>query len=255
MKVIFVGGGPGDPELLTIKAERLLRNCRCCIYAGSLISPQVLALVPAAAEKHDSAGLTLAQTIRICRKAKLRKVNVVRLHSGDPSIYGAIQEQMKALEALGIDYEVVPGVSSFLAAAASLRQELTLPGVSQTVILTRLGEKTPVPEKESLKTLAESRATLCLFLSAQQLKKAVEELLPFYGADCPAAVIYKSTWKEEKIIRAPLSELAQKTTKEGIKKTALVIVGWVLASTTACGVTASGSGPATFERSRVYQSR
>ncbi|HLA38336.1 MAG TPA: cobalt-precorrin-4/precorrin-4 C(11)-methyltransferase, partial [Candidatus Brocadiales bacterium] len=156
-----------------------------------------------------------------------------------------IQEQMKALESLDIDYAVVPGVSSFLAAAASLKQELTLPGVSQTVILTRLGEKTPVPEKESLKTLAQARATLCLFLSARQLKKAVEELLPFYGADCPAAVIYKSTWKEEKIIRAPLSELAQKAGKEGIKKTALVIVGWVLAK---------GSGPAAFERSRVYQS-
>ena len=152
-----------------------------------------------------------------------------------------VLEQMKALDAMGIDYEVIPGVSSFLAAAASLKQELTLPGVSQTVIVTRVEGQTPVPAKESLKVLAQSKATLCIFLSANQIEKIVGELLPSYGPDCPAAVVYKSTWKEEKIVRTPLSKLAEGVKREGIKKTALIIVGEVLARD--------------FERSQVYQSR
>lgn len=245
MKVYFIGAGPGDPELLTLKGKRLLEQAGYCLYAGSLVNKEILKYARPDAKKYNTHNMSLEEQVKIFKRARAKGEDVARLHTGDPALYGAIQEQMKALESLDIDYEVVPGVSSFLAAAASLKQELTLPGVSQTVILTRLGEKTPVPEKESLKTLAQARATLCLFLSARQLKKAVEELLPFYGADCPAAVIYKATWKEEKIVRAPLSELAQKAGKEGIKKTALVIVGWVLAK---------GSGPATFERSRVYQS-
>lgn len=245
MKVYFIGAGPGDPELLTLKGKRLLGQAGYCLYAGSLVNKAILKYARPDAKKYNTHNMSLEGQVKIFKRARAKGEDVARLHTGDPALYGAIQEQMKALESLNIDYAVVPGVSSFLAAAASLKQELTLPGVSQTVILTRLGEKTPVPEKESLKTLAQARATLCLFLSARQLKKAVEELLPFYGADCPAAVIYKATWKEEKIVRAPLSELAQKAGKEGIKKTALVIVGWVLAK---------GSGPTAFERSRVYQS-
>src|SRR3989338_1811775 len=244
MKVYFIGAGPGDPELLTLKGKRILEQAGYCLYAGSLVNKEILKYARPDAKKYNTHNMSLEE-VKIFKRARAKGEDVARLHTGDPALYGAIQEQMKALESLDIDYAVVPGVSSFLAAAASLKQELTLPGVSQTVILTRLGEKTPVPEKESLKTLAQARATLCLFLSARQLKKAVEELLPFYGADCPAAVIYKSTWKEEKIIRASLSELAQKASKEGIKKTALVIVGWVLAK---------GSSTAAFERSRVYQS-
>lgn len=245
MKVYFIGAGPGDPELLTLKGKRILEQAGYCLYAGSLVNKEILKYARPDAKKYNTHNMSLEEQVKIFKRARAKGEDVARLHTGDPALYGAIQEQMEALESLDIDYAVVPGVSSFLAAAASLKQELTLPGVSQTVILTRLGEKTPVPEKESLKTLAQARATLCLFLSARQLKKAVEELLPFYGADCPAAVIYKATWKEEKIVRAPLSELAQKAGKEGIKKTALVIVGWVLAK---------GSGPAAFERSRVYQS-
>jgi precorrin-4/cobalt-precorrin-4 C11-methyltransferase len=244
MKVYFIGAGPGDPELLTLKGKRLLEQAGYCLYAGSLVNEELLKYTRPDAKKYNTHNMSLEEQVRLFKKARAEGEDVVRLHTGDPSLYGAIQEQIEALKSLGIEYEVVPGVSSFLAAAASLKQELTLPGVSQTVILTRIGEKTPVPEKESLKTLAQSRATLCLFLSAKQLRKAVEELLPFYGMDCPSAVIYKSTWREEKIVRAPLAELADKTEKEGIKKTALVIVGWVLAT---------GGGTATLERSKVYQ--
>ncbi len=241
MKVYFIGAGPGDPELLTLKGKRLLEKAGYCLYAGSLVNEEILRYAKPDARKYNTHNMSLEEQVEIFKRARAEGEDVARLHTGDPSIYGAIQEQMQALEMLGIGYEVVPGVSSFLAAAASLKQELTLPGVSQTIILTRVGENTPIPEKESLKTLAQARATLCLFLSAQQLEKAIAELLPFYGKDCPSAVIYKSTWEEEKIIRAPLSELAQKVEKEGIKKTALAIIGWVLASD--------------FERSKVYQPR
>lgn len=239
MKVYFIGAGPGDPELLTLKGKKLLERAGYCLYAGSLVNEEILKYARPDAKKYNTYNMSLEEQIKLFKKAHAEGEDVARLHTGDPSLYGAIQEQMKALESMGIDYEVVPGVSSFLASAASLKQELTLPGISQTVIVSRLGEKTPVPERESLKTLAQSRATLCLFLSAQQLKRAVEELLPFYGADCPAAVVYKATWKEEKIVRAPLSELAKEAERRGIKKTALVIVGWVLGGA--------------FERSRVYQ--
>ena len=157
MKVIFVGAGPGDPDLLTLKAQKLLRRCRCCIYAGSLVSPAVIALLPRKARKHDSAQLALGEIIAICRKARDQGMDVVRLHSGDPSIYGAIREQMNELDRLGIAYEVVPGVSSFQAAAAALKTELTAPEVSQTIILTRVAGRTGVPREQSLSRLALSR--------------------------------------------------------------------------------------------------
>ena len=169
MKVIFVGAGPGDPQLLTVKAARLLKNCRCCIYAGSLVSPRVMALLPANAEKHDSATLALPEIVELYRRAQKRNVNVVRLHSGDPSIYGAIREQMNELDKLDIGYEVVPGVSSFQAAAAALKTELTAPEIAQTIILTRTPGRTPMPPSEDLARLAQSRATLCIFLSTARV--------------------------------------------------------------------------------------
>ena len=169
MKVYFVGAGPGDPELLTVKAEKLLKTCQFCIYAGSLVSPEVLQILPEKAQKYDSAGLSLKEITALCLKAKEQGLDVIRLHSGDPSIYGAIREQMNELDLLGIDYEVVPGVSSFQAAAAALKTELTAPEVSQTIILTRTSGRTPMPKGQELDSLARLKATLCIFLSIDRL--------------------------------------------------------------------------------------
>jgi precorrin-4/cobalt-precorrin-4 C11-methyltransferase len=228
MKVIFVGAGPGDPELLTVKAARLLRSCRCCIYAGSLVSPRVLALLPAKAEKHDSAALALPQIVELCRQAKKRNMNVIRLHSGDPSIYGAIREQMNDLDKLGIGYEVVPGVSSFQAAAAALKTELTAPEVSQTIILTRTSGRTPLPGEQELDRLARTHATLCLFLSVAKMADIARTLAKHYGRDCPIAVVYRASWPDQKIIRGTLADIAAKMAKQNIRKTAMIIVGRAL---------------------------
>ena len=160
MRVIFVGAGPGDPDLLTVLAARLIQSCQCCIYAGSLVSPQVLALLPPDAEKHDSASMNLDQIVAVYRRAREENRDVIRLHTGDPSIYGAIREQMNELDKLGIEYEVVPGVSSFQAAAAALKAELTAPEVAQTIILSRAAGRTKVPERQRLDRLAETQATL-----------------------------------------------------------------------------------------------
>ena len=169
MKVYFVGAGPGDPELLTVKARRLLEHARLCIYAGSLINPQIVELLPSAAQRYDSAGMDLQQIIALVQRAQQQNVDVMRLHTGEPAIYGAIGEQMDALDRLGIDYEVVPGISAFQAAAATLQVELTAPEVAQTVILTRTPGRTPMPPAEDLARLAQSRATLCLFLSTDKV--------------------------------------------------------------------------------------
>ncbi|MFH0937937.1 MAG: precorrin-4 C(11)-methyltransferase [Planctomycetota bacterium] len=228
MKVFFVGAGPGDPELLTIKAERLLRNCRVCIYAGSLVSSSVIALLPAAAEKHDSARLTLEQTTAICHDAQQRGLDVVRLHSGDPTIFGAIREQMNALDQLGIDYEVVPGISAFQASAAALRVELTAPEVAQTIIITRIGDRTPVPPEQELARLAQTHATLCIFLSVHKLKEIAATLAPHYGQECPVAVVYHASWPDQRIIFGQLSNIAAQTAAAGIQKTALIMVGYAL---------------------------
>lgn len=229
MKVYFVGAGPGDPELLTVKAEKLLKNCQCCIYAGSLVSPEVLRIVPEKAQKFDSAGLSLKEIIALCLKAKGQGLDVVRLHSGDPSIYGAIREQMNELDKSDIDYEVVPGVSSFQAAAAALKTELTAPEVSQTIVLTRTSGRTPMPKEQELDSLARLKATLCIFLSIDRLESIVETLAPYYGPDCPAAVVYRSSWPDQQIIRGTLLDLPEKVRSTGIRKTALILVGQALA--------------------------
>lgn len=228
MKVIFVGAGPGDPELLTVKAERILRNCRICVYAGSLVSPDVVGLIPSDAERHDSAGMSLDQTTEVCRDAQRRGIDVVRLHSGDPSIYGAIREQMNALDELGIRYEVVPGVSSFQASAAALKAELTAPEVSQTIILTRTSGRTPMPSEQDLTKLAETRSTLCIFLSAHKIGEVAETLAPFYGPDCPAAIVYHASWPDQVTIEGTLSDVGAKADGAGISQTAMIIVGHAL---------------------------
>ncbi len=228
MKVYFVGAGPGDPELLTCKAARLLAQSRFCIYAGSLVDAEILQLLPEDAEHYDSAQLNLEEIAALFQNAKDRNLDVVRLHSGDPAIYGAIKEQMQALDTLGIGYEIIPGVSSFSAAAAALKTELTAPEIAQTVILTRAKGRTPVPEGQELKRLAASQATLCIFLSVQQIEEIARVLTPFYGADCPAAVVYHASRRDELVVKGTLANIALRTREEKIKKTAMIVVGRVL---------------------------
>jgi len=228
MKVFFIGAGPGDPELLTVKAQRLLRECRICVYAGSLIAPEVLHLLPTDAEKHDSASMQLEEIVSVFQRARDRDIDVIRLHSGDPAIYGAIREQMNELDRLGIHYEVVPGVSSFLAAAAELKTELTAPEVSQAVVLTRTSGRTPVPVTQDLGTLAATKATLCIFLSVHKVEDIAKVLGEHYGKDCPVAVLHKVTWPDQRIVRGTLADIAEKVAAAGITKTALVIVGHAL---------------------------
>lgn len=225
MRVFFVGAGPGDPELLTVKAKRMLENCRICVYAGSLVSPEVVDLMPADAEKFDSAEMNLAETTAVCRDAQARDIDVVRLHSGDPSIYGAIREQMNELDVLGIEYEVVPGVSSFQAAAAALRTELTAPEISQTIILTRTSGRTPMPQEQELEKLAQTRSTLCIFLSIHKMREVAQTLANYYGIDCPAAVVHRASWPDQRVFEGTLADIADMIEAAGIKSTAMVIVG------------------------------
>lgn len=228
MIVHFVGAGPGDPELLTLKAARLLKEARVCIYAGSLVSPGVLEGLSPECETHDSAALDLAQTLGICADANVRGLDVVRLHSGDPSIYGAIREQMEGLDALGIPYDVTPGVSAFQASAAALCAELTVPEKSQTIVLSRTKGRTPMPDHQDLPHLAALRATLCLYLSAHKVREVAAELAPFYGEDCPAAVVEKASWPEQRILRGTLADIGAQAEAAGIRATALVLVGEAL---------------------------
>ncbi len=229
MKVYFVGAGPGDAELLTVKAQRLLKSARCCIYAGSLVNPALLELLPPQTERHDSAAMNLDQIVEVIRKAAAADIDVIRLHTGEPSIYGAIGEQMDALDRLGIEYDVVPGISSFQAAAAALKTELTAPEISQTIILTRTAGRTPMPASEELSRLAQIRATLCIFLSSDKIEELAATLAGHYGAECPAAVVYHASWADQKIVRGTLADIAGKTKAQGITRTAMVVVGYALA--------------------------
>jgi precorrin-4/cobalt-precorrin-4 C11-methyltransferase len=231
VKVYFIGAGPGDPELLTIKGKKIMERAKICVYAGSLINPRILDYLPSDAQRHDSASMSLEQITLIFKQAKDNDFDVARLHTGDPSIYGAIGEQIEILQPMGIDYEVIPGVSSFSAAAAALKKELTLPEVSQTVILTRAEGRTSVPYKHQLKELAKTKATLVIFLSVHMIHKVVEDLTFDYGGNCPVAVVYKASWEEQEILMSTLSRLADDVAYKGITKTALIIVGEVLTRT------------------------
>ena len=228
MQVYFVGAGPGDPDLLTVKARQLLENCKLCIYAGSLVSPQIISLINSDAEKYDSAEMSLDQILEVVQKAQEKDIDVIRLHTGDPSIYGAISEQMNRLDDLQIAYEVVPGVSSFQAAAAALNAELTCPEVSQTVILTRTSGRTPMPDHQDIETLAQSRSTLCLFLSIHKIGEVAKQLDKYYGKDCPVAVVYHASWPDQIVIKGTIKDIAGKIENSGITKTAMVIVGHAL---------------------------
>ncbi len=227
--IFFVGAGPGDPELITVKGRRLLDEAELVIYTGSLVPQAVVAGL--AAEVHDSAGLTLDAVIALMTAAWRQGRKVVRLHTGDPAIYGAIGEQMSRLTLEKIPFRVVPGVSSATAAAAALPAELTLPEVSQTVIITRRGGRTPVPDRENLPELAAHGATMLILLSIAMIDEVVAELAAGgYPTDTPVAVVEKASWPEEKVVRGRLDTIAQQVRGEGITKTALIVVGRVLAA-------------------------
>ncbi len=227
-KVYFVGAGPGDIDLITVKGRQLLDAADCIIYAGSLVNPELLNDCHAAI--HDSSALNLDEIVGIIHKAWQRGGLVVRLHTGDPSVFGAIKEQMTRLDALSIPYAVVPGVSSAFAAAASLKVELTLPEIAQTVIITRQEGRTPVPERERLKNLAVHQTTMLIFLSVGMLSKVVEELREGgYREDTPVAVVERASWINEKIVRGTLATISRLVADEGITKTAMICVGTVFA--------------------------
>lgn len=228
MKVFFIGAGPGDPELLTIKAEKIIRSADIIIYAGSLVNKQILKSARKDALIYNSAHMTFEDVTNIMLNEKHSDKVIARIHTGDPSLYGAIGEQLRWCGKHKIQTQVIPGVSSFCAAAAALKQELTLPGISQSVIITRISGRTKVPARESIKKLSQIRATLILFLSAGKIEDTVKELLHGYDGSTPASVVYKASWPGQKIIKGNLSTIASKLKKEKIDKHALIIVGDVL---------------------------
>ncbi|MDO7786356.1 precorrin-4 C(11)-methyltransferase [Desulforamulus aquiferis] len=223
--IYFVGAGPGDPELLTVKGRRLLEQADLVIYTGSLVPKEVLGCCREEAIKLDSAPLVLEEIIKLMADASRSGKLVVRLHTGDPSLYGAIGEQMEELDKLSLNYEIVPGVSSFLAAAAAIKREYTVPGASQTVIITRLSGRTPVPEEQALGKLAAHGASMAIFLSASMARQVQEELLGGYSPDTPVAVVEKVTWPGERLFHGRLDGLAELMEAAGITRTALILVG------------------------------
>ena len=227
--VYIVGAGPGDPELITVKGQKLLSSADVVIYAGSLVNPELLKICKADAEIYNSAEMTLDEVIKVIQNAESKNKNTVRLHTGDPSLYGAIKEQMDELEDKKIDFEIVPGVSSFLAAAATLKKEYTLPGITQSVIITRCGGRTPVPDKESLKKLGQSQATICIFLSAGLMQNVVRDLMSAgYKSSTPIAIVQKASWPDEKVVKGTLSTIIDQLKEENIDRTAMVVVGQCL---------------------------
>ena len=225
-KVTFVGAGPGDVELITLKGYKALAQADRVIYAGSLINKDLLDYCKSGAETYDSAKLDLNEILALIEEAIDQDQEVVRLHTGDASLYGSIREQIEELKQRGIDFAVIPGVSSFLGAAAAIGTEYTVPEVSQSLIITRMAGRTPVPEKENLRSLASHQTSMAIFLSVQNIQGVVEELLAGgYSKDTPAAVIYKATWPEEKQVVGTLADIAEKTQDAGIKLTALILVG------------------------------
>ena len=229
MTVHFIGAGPGAPDLITVRGLRLIERCPVCLYAGSLVPREILASAPPGARVIDTAPLTLDEIVAHIVEAHQHGLDVARLHSGDPSLYGAIAEQMRRLQGLGIPFDVTPGVPSFAAAAASLGRELTLPEVAQTVILTRTATRTsPMPEGEALERLGKIGATLAIHLSITNLARVVRALVPLYGADCPAVVAYRVSWPDERLIRGTLRDIRDKVKEARITRTALVLVGRAL---------------------------
>ncbi|GFG75784.1 precorrin-4 C(11)-methyltransferase [Mycobacterium botniense] len=232
MTVYFIGAGPGAADLITVRGRRLLSTCPVCLYAGSIMPDDLLACCPPHARVVDTGSLTLEQIITEIADADAAGHNVARLHSGDPSLYSALAEQCRRLNALGIDYEIVPGVPAFAAAAAALQRELTVPGVAQTVTLTRVATlSTPMPPGEDLTALARSGGTLVLHLAAAQIDSAVPQLLAGgYQPETPTAVVAFASWPQQTVLRGTLADIVQQVHDAGITKTAVIIVGEVLAA-------------------------
>jgi len=229
--VYFIGAGPGDPELLTLKGKSIIEKADVLIYAGSLVNPQVLHHKKKKATVYNSASMNLKEIIALISKAVRKGKTVARIHTGDPAIYGAIQEQISLLEKRSIPYEVIPGVSSVFAAAAALKKELTVPERSQTVILTRISGRTKVPSREAIDKLAQAQATMAIFLSVAHIEKVVEQLRTGYPPDTPVAVVHKASWPDEKVVRGTLRTIADKVHKAAIKRQALILVGSALGDT------------------------
>lgn len=230
MTVHFIGAGPGAADLITVRGQRIIAESPVCLYAGALVPDELLDLCPPGARKVDTANLTLDEIIAEITAAHAAGHDIARLHSGDPSVFSAMAEQVRRLDAAGIPYDITPGVPAFAAAAASLRTELTVPGVGQTVVLTRTSARaTPMPEGEDLDTLGRSRATMVLHLAVQRIDEVVAELLPNYGPLCPVAVVAYASREDEVILRGTLSDIADRVREAGIKRTAVIIVGRVLA--------------------------
>jgi precorrin-4/cobalt-precorrin-4 C11-methyltransferase len=226
--VHFIGAGPGDPDLITVKGRRLIEAAPVVLYAGSLVPGALIACARPDARIVDTAPLDLDAIVAEMEAAHGKGLDVARVHSGDPSIYGAIGEQMRRLDALGIPYDVIPGVPAFAAAAALLKSELTLPGISQSIILTRVqGASSPMPPREDLATLGAAGATLALHLSVKSIAKVVRELTPHYGADCPVVVVYRASWPDEAMVRGRLDDIERKLAGTDIARTALIFVGRV----------------------------
>ncbi len=237
--VHFVGAGPGAPDLITLRGARLLAEAELVIYAGSLVNPELLALCRPDCEVRNSAEMTLPEVLACMERAEEAGKTTVRLHTGDPALYGAIREQMDALRERGIPFDLTPGVSSLFAASAALQAEYTLPGVSQSLIVTRLAGRTPVPEAEGLASLAAHGASMVIFLSAGMTARVQEELLAGgYPPETPAALVYKASWPEERVFRCTLDTLAETAERNGIRKTALLLLGAFLGED--------------YEKSRLY---
>ena len=233
MTVHFIGAGPGDPELITVRGRRLIGACPVVLYAGSLVPREVVAGAPEGARVRDTAPMALDEIVAEMCAAHGRGEDVARVHSGDPSLYGAIGEQMRRLDALGIPFDVTPGVPAYAAAAAALGRELTLPGVSQTVVLTRTSTRSsPMPEGEDLRTLGTSGATLAIHLSIRNLRAVCEQLASLRGTDCPAAIVYRASWPDQRIITGTLGDLPERARPLRLRRTALILVGHVLADET-----------------------
>ncbi|MFI6499616.1 precorrin-4 C(11)-methyltransferase [Nonomuraea typhae] len=231
MTVYFIGAGPGAADLVTVRGLRVLERAPVCLYAGSLVPRELLDACPPDARLVDTANLNLDQIVAEIRAAHAAGHDVARLHSGDPSVFSAVAEQMRRLDAVGVPYQVVPGVPAFAAAAASLGRELTVPGVGQTVILTRIsGRATPMPAGEDLATLGASGATMVLHLAVQRIGQVVAELLPAYGAGCPVAVVARASRSDELILRGTLADIAAQVHAAGVKRTAVIVVGRVLSA-------------------------
>jgi precorrin-4/cobalt-precorrin-4 C11-methyltransferase len=223
--VYFIGAGPGDVDLITVKGRDILTKCDVVIYAGSLVSNEHIKFCKEGVEVHNSASMTLEDVLLVMKKAEEEGKTVVRLHTGDPAIYGAIKEQMDELDKLNIYYKVIPGVSSFSAAASAIKKEFTLPNVTQTVILTRVSGRTPVPEREDLENLAKIGASMAIFLSIGMIDKVVEKLRRGYGRNVPVAVVERATWEDERCLIGTLDDIAEKVKAANITKCAQILVG------------------------------